>query len=619
MTDLDRILDKLAVLIQQGRFEDLETERIEIKPVPPAEAEWREVCKTACAFLNTQGGIIILGIREAGAGPDRRYVFTGWREHAEPKLRELPAQFTDRKGVPVEVLDCFPAMQLRDFLDGRISVVYVDGLPADRKFAFYRGEAYQRLLTGDTRISPSRIEEQEEFKEEAASCRELRAVESMTPEDLDLDKLNDYLTALNRPVRIETIKPDLAAARTFLERKWFLREGRVTTLGALVCGKYPSDFLGFRCQVHGYVDAPQEIARDKQDFADNILPLMESSLSYVLQRILVGVSAERGGQSTPQYPENLLRETINNALAHRDYSINKHAIISIKPGVHVSIKNPGAFRRTLLIEAPDHPIPLRRIIPEAKPRNPRLADVLRVYRKWEGRAIGMATMVNICLEDGMDLPYYLLSSEEVCLHLCAGRLLDERITHLLNAFDGFIREKMQGAALSAEQQLALAYLIKSEWANEQHRYTILLTPDNNHFAALRGLEVAGLIEKHPAGTPTHPVYVACRTLMAKDCFGELRKLFGDGFDALNQLPKRVLSSVYRFNRFSKLRFPSAKQTAFVLWSEDHPSVQDIKAFDLFYRRVRNAFNNLEKGGFVTKQAPGRGYRLAEDYKDSHLA
>ena len=99
-----------------------------------------------------------------------------------------------------------------------------------------------------------------------------------------------------------------------------------------------------------------------------------------------------------------MRETVNNALAHRDYSIDRQAIISIKPGHHVSIRNPGSFRPHLLIEHPDDPIPLRRIMPEAKARNPKLADVLRVYRKWEGKGVGMATLVNLCLENRIDLP-----------------------------------------------------------------------------------------------------------------------------------------------------------------------------------------------------------------------
>jgi predicted HTH transcriptional regulator len=228
-------------------------------------------------------------------------------------------------------------------------------------------------------------------------------------------------------VKVETIKADLPAALPFLERKCFLKDGKVTTLGALVCGRHLVDNMGFRCQVHGYVDVPQEIARDKQDLADNILPLMESSLAYILRNIQVGISSQQGGQNAPQYPEQLLRETVNNALAHRDYSVNKQAIIAIKPGIHIAIRNPGAFRSHLLIESPDHAIPLRRIIPEAKPRNPKLADVLRVYRKWEGRGIGMATLVNLCLENQIDLPYYRFFSQEVCLHLCAGRLVDERM------------------------------------------------------------------------------------------------------------------------------------------------------------------------------------------------
>jgi predicted HTH transcriptional regulator len=100
----------------------------------------------------------------------------------------------------------------------------------------------------------------------------------------------------------------------------FLKDGAVTVLGALVCGNHPGDRLGFRAHVHGYVDAPSQIAQDKQDFVDNVLPLMESSLGYLMRNIQVGITAEEGGRAVPQYPEELLRETVNNALAHRDYT-----------------------------------------------------------------------------------------------------------------------------------------------------------------------------------------------------------------------------------------------------------------------------------------------------------
>jgi hypothetical protein len=265
---------------------------------------------------------------------------------------------------------------------------------------------------------------------------------------------------------------------------------------------------------------------------------------------------------------------------------------------------------------------LRRILPEAKPRNPKLADILRVYRKWEGRGIGMATLVNLCLQDQIGLPYYRLASEEVTLHLCPGPLLDNRMERLFDAYSDLIEKRMQGNLLSNDQKRILSYLIKSEWANERIHYTILLTTDNNHFNELLSLESAGLIFKHEASTPTHPIYVAHRELVRKTYLPELRSEYGDGFDALDLFLKEVLSAVYRFDHFSKNQVVSARLVTFYLWHERGGDAGDIKSFDTFNRRVRSAFNKLEKSGFLIKN-PGtkletRGYRLNRNFRSQRL-
>ncbi len=618
MKVVDQILNKLAELITQGRFVELETEGLEIKPVPAEGGEWKERHKSVNAFLNTRGGIMILGVKEEGTGAARRYVLSEWKEHAEPNLKEFPRLFSDRKGVKLDLSDRFPPMEIRTLLGKRVAVVYVDELAADRKFVFLNGTAYRRILTGDHKITDREIEAQEEFKEEAAHAKELQPVPDMTEGDLDLTKLNQFIFHLNQPKQVETLKSDMASARAFLERRCFLKDGAVTILGALVCGNHPGDRLGFRSHVHGYVDVPQQIAQDKQDFVDNVLQLMESSLGYLLRNIQVGISAEGGGTAVPQYPEEVLRETVNNALAHRDYSVDKQVIIAIKPGVHIAIRNPGRFRQTLIIEDGNAAIPVRRILPEAKPRNPKLADVLRVYRKWEGRGIGMATLVNLCLENRIDLPYYRIYSEEVGLHLSAGKLMDERMARLFESFDQHITVRLEGASLTDEQELVLAYLIKSEWANEQLGYTILLTPDNNHFAALASLEKAGLISKHSVSTAAYPVYVADRVLVQRSYARDLRGLFGAAFDGLDETAKGALGVVYRHNRFCSVKPVSAKQAAFALWYERSGHEGDIKEFDTFYRKVRNTFNKLQKTGFLEKVEGTRGYVLREDFKATHM-
>lgn len=618
MKPIDQILLKLAELIQQGRFLELETEGLEIKPVPVDGGEWKERHKSVNAFLNTRGGILILGVKEEGTGPARRYVLSGWKDHAEPNLKEFPRLFADRKGVKQDLNDCFPPMELRTLLGERIAIVYVDELAADRKFVFLNGSAYKRILTGDHKVTDRDVQAQEEFKEEAVHAKELQPVPDMSEADLDLTKLNQFIFHLNQPQAIETLKADINSARPFLERRCFLKDGVVTILGALVCGNHPGDRLGFRSHVHGYVDVPQQIAQDKQDYVDNVLQLMDASLGYLLRNIQVGISAEQGGKSVPQYPEEVLRETVNNALAHRDYSVNKQVIIAIKPGVHIAIRNPGRFRQTLIIEDGNADIPVRRILPEAKPRNPKLADVLRVYRKWEGRGIGMATLVNLCLDNRIDLPYYRIYTEEVCLHLCAGKLLDERMQRLFESFDRHISAKLDGGSLTDEQKLVLAYLIKSEWANEQLGYTILLTPDNNHFTALGILEKSGLISKHALSTAAYPIYVADRVLVQRSYVKELRAEFGAAFDDLDETAKAALGVAYRHNHFCKAKHVSAKQAAFALWYERSGPAGDIKQFDTFYRKVRNTFNKVQKAGFIEKVDGTRGYILRHDFKETHM-
>jgi len=614
----DAILAKLADLIQQGRFAELETESVEIKPVPATGADWKEVHKSINAFLNTRGGILILGVREEGTGKERRYVLDGWKDHAEPNIKEFPRLFTDRKGVRQDLGDRFPLTEIRTLLGERVAVVYVDELVADRKFVFLNGTAYRRLLTGDHKLTDREVEAQEEFKEEAAHAKELQPAAGMTEADLDLTKLNEFIFHLNQPKQVETLKPDLESARPFLERRCFLKDGAVTILGALVCGNHPGDRLGFRAHVHGYVDTPGQIAQDKQDFVDNVLPLMESSFGYLMRNIQVGITAEQGGMPLPQYPEELLRETVNNALAHRDYSVNKQVILSIKPGIHVSIRNPGAFRRTLIIEDGDADIPVRRILPEAKPRNPKLADVLRVYRKWEGKGYGMSTLVNLCLDNRIDLPYYRIYTEEVCLFLNAGKLVGDRMERLFSAFDAHIADRLEGGSLNDEQKRVLAYLIKSEWTNEQLGYTILLTPDNNHFEALRGLEKAGLITKHALSTAAYPIFIADRVLVQRSYGKELRAMYGTGLDLLDDTAKDVLGVLFRHNRYSREQAISAKQACFTLWYDRGGASGDIKQFDTFYRKIRYLFNKLEKGGFITKIDGTRGYVLREDRQQSHL-
>ena len=609
--EVAKTLTRLEELIRQPRSEELEAHALEIKPVPPTGAEWRKLHQSICAFLNTYGGFLLLGVREEGQGRDRRYVFQGWRADQEGHLKELPRQFTDRAGHPVDLTDVIPPPQIVPFLDGQVVFQGIPQLPEDRKFVFYEGRPYKREATGDTTFSEMEVLRQERRREDAQRAQELEPVPGSSLADFNLDALNAFIQHINQVVRKESIKSDLNAAASFLQRKHFLSQGQATILGLLVCGEHPSDHLGLRCQVHGFVDVPQEIARDKQILVDNILPLMERSVGYVLRNIHVGVALEQGGTPQPQYPEALLRETINNALAHRDYSIDKQVFVTIRPGESLSIENPGTFPRDLRIESPQSEIPVLLLLPEAQPRNPKLADVLSIYRKWEGRGIGMATLVDLALRNEIELPTYQLGQHDVTLVLRTGKLVDEAMERHFNSLDRFFLERLEGTLPTFSQKAVLAYLMKCEWAHQQRRYTILLSHSNNHSQELHRLKQAGLILEHECSLPEYPVYVACRPLMQTDYRRELREQFGLRYDALPLLHQQILGVVYRHGLYSTRTAVSAKATSLDLWArQGRPN--DILQFDRFYRQVRTAFNKLELAGLIRKADGSRGYVLNPD-------
>ncbi|MCI0706348.1 MAG: putative DNA binding domain-containing protein [Ignavibacteriae bacterium] len=516
-----------------------------MKPVPPTGKEWDALHHSVCAFLNSEGGIVIIGIKQV-TKPEKSYQFTGYKEEYEENIKRVPTVFSEDKGKSLDLSAYFPTFQIREFMDGRVGVLFVERVPEELKYVFYQGTAYERKITGDHPVHESKIKAQNEYKEELAFARELRKITEASINDLDLDKLNDYIHLLNKEVKIETIKADLVTAKPFLLRKKFISEDNVTTLGMLVCGKHPEDFIGSRCQVDCFVDSKLNIAENKKVLKNNILPLMESAVAFVYKNIQVGVTIESRGKSIPEYPEELIRECVNNSLAHRDYSVDKYVNINIIPNRKIEFRNPGAFKKSLLIEITDHPIQVRRIIPDTKPVNPKLADVLKVFNKWEGRGIGMATLVNACLDNIIDLPYYKFHSEEdLSLVINKGRLFDERVNSLLTSFDAFLLKLMNGEELTTEQRLVIAYLYKSEIENENYHYTILLTPDNDHFEVIKKLEKCGIILKHPQSPTLHPIYVLNRELMKTTYHDELRNIFGPYYDHLKNEQKDVLRVIYQ--------------------------------------------------------------------------
>lgn len=610
MKIIEETLNLIANCINKQEYRPIENHEIELKD-SSTKNDFTSIKESVCAFLNTEGGIVIIGINEKNK--PKHYKLTGYNENNENNLKEITKVFTDDRGNPIDVSAAI-RYEIKDFMHKRLAIIYVTKLSEDIKYSLFNGIAYERKITGDHPISKSKILEHQEYKKELELARELLPIKNTSIQNIDLDKLNEYIVYLNKEVRIETIKANLENSLSLLERKQFIQNEQVTILGMLVCGKHPHDILGGKCQVDCFVNSKIQVAQNKQILKDTILPLLEKSLSFVFNNIQIGVSVGQGGSATYEYPEQLLRETINNALAHRDYSIDKYVNINISPNESVEIRNPGNFKDSLLIEHEDKDIIIKRIIPNTKPKNPKLADILKVFNKWEGKGIGMSVITNSALSNKIDLPYFrFYDDSDLSLTLPSGKLLDAKTEVLFSAFDGYLIKKNNGIELSYKQKIVIAYLYKSELENKKYRFTILLTPDNEHFNILIDLQHKKIIYKHDCSTKYNPVYVLDKQLFKENFNSELIQLFKHDFVDLPDKYKQVLNLLYQHTFFSSQKHLSASEIGNKIWAHLGNSTT-IAGFESFKRSIRNVVNKLEGKGMIIRLETKSLYQLNKNYK-----
>lgn len=601
-------LARIKQSLSSQDFIDVERSKIELKDLSTG-ADWKSLKETICAFLNTDGGIVICGVRER----ERAYSLTGFDRKNESRLIDLQSKYFENDSGLKEHLYNNIFFDFDRLLNKDIAVIAVLPLTEDRKYVSFDGVYFERKLTQDKRIPLAKLQRQKEYKSELEYAKELMPIEEATLKDLSLDKINSYVNLLNREIRNETLKPTLVKAKPFLVNQHFLRDDKITTLGMLVCGADPYHFLGARAEVNAYFDTSSEIGRDKKLFRNDVITLMEESFRFVWGHIRVGRTITDGGRSEPEYPEKLVREVINNALAHRDYTIDGFVSISVEPGFHLEVRNPGSFKEKMKLVHNESDIPVWRLIhgiPESK--NPKLAGVLKVFDKLEGQSRGMSSLLNAALDNLTDLPYYKIQDNYVTLIIPQGKLLDEGVEVWLSGFHGYIQSKLE-SPFTDDHGSVLAYFYKSELLNRKRYFTILLHESNNHLQAIESLRKGGLILEHEASTDEAPVFVLDRVLMRTEFHKELQELIGNlMFINLDKVALHILNLIYQYTVFNNSGLKASELTP-EIYRRLHGRHIDPKKYESLGRQVRKYCARFETEGVLVR-VENKAYRLNQNYR-----
>ncbi len=592
----DFISDTLAKIEESVRtniFIDVEKSKVELKDLSTGN-DWNSLKETICAFLNTDGGIAVCGVRER----NKQYTLTGFNRNNESKIIDLHSSFKDDNGLSIDLtdkiyFDYFP------LFGSEVVAIFVYPLSDDEKYVSYQGKYYERKLTQDREIAAAKLQRQREYKAELEYAKELTIVDTAQLSDLSLDKINKYINLLNLEIRNETLKPTHVKAKEFLTKQHFVRDNKVTALGMLVCGDDPFHYLSERVEVNCYYDTSSDIGKDKKIFRNDVINLMEDTFRYIWGHIKINRTIKDGGKGEPEYPEKMIRETINNALAHRDYTIASFVTVTVEPNKYIEIKNPGSFKEKMKLIHTETDIPIRRLVPGIpESKNPKLASVLKVFDKIESQGRGMASLVNAALDNLIDLPFYEIKPSAISLKIPSGKLVDEPVESWLAGFENYIAGKLK-TQITYEHKAVLAYFYKSEQLNRQRFFTILLSESNNHYVVIDQLNKSGLIYEHPFSSEENPIYILDRVLMNTSFVDELIEIVGSDFVSYDAVAKEILNITYLYTKFNNKALRAADITPEVYQRLYGKEIM-AKKYESLGRKVRNFCKSFEQRGFLTK-------------------
>lgn len=326
----------VANLLAQPETARFESKRVSGKMVGKA-------LETICAFSNTLGGTLALGLEDPGkaAGQDRLY---GMEENSEA-VDELRRKTLTHLLPAVEGLRWVRvACRLRDGREGHVLLVIVPQSP--KVHSILDDGTWTRLDASNREMSASEITE--------------------------LSYRRGVISAESEPVAVPFDLLDTDTWRHFASSRGFISGDIADRLFRIGLAKrIGGELQPVRAAVLLFADEPGGLLAAHQTRADirvfhyrgnriepgaipNLLkppktiagpiPLQISRASaYVLDELAAGLTlADSGFRTVHRYPERVIKEAITNAVIHRDYRLNRDIQIRIFDN-RIEVESPGLF------------------------------------------------------------------------------------------------------------------------------------------------------------------------------------------------------------------------------------------------------------------------------------
>lgn len=345
----------------------------------------REAVKTLCAMLNQQGGRVLFGVTPKGNVVGQQV--------SERTLEELSAEI--RKIEP----PAFPSVE-RVHAAGNHEVIVVNASRGAARPYSYRGSAYLRVGNATSAMSAEEYNRMLFERMHSDQRWENQPAVGWSVEDLDAAEIRRTVGEAVRRGRLE--EPGTQDPAELLRGLGLLREETLWRAAVVLFGKAERiEFEMPQCllRVAHFRGLDRSEFLDNRQFHGNAFDLLAHAEHFLRQTLPIAgrIQSERFERiDEPLYPPVAIRESLANALCHRDYSIGGGSVGLAVYDDRLEVTSSGALHFGLTPEKLFAPH-------ESLPWNPLIARTF--YRRGIIEEWGRGTLKMAELTVSAGLPY----------------------------------------------------------------------------------------------------------------------------------------------------------------------------------------------------------------------
>lgn len=360
-----------------------ETKNIELKK---STGELREGMHSACAFLNSDGGILVFGVT-----PSLKILGQIVSESTRRDIAQMLAGIEPAVSPVIEYVD------LPDKPNLQVIVLRFNPWVYGQKPYTFHGKPYYRLESVSKAMPRDMFEERLRQNFPHQFSWEMRVADKITIGDLDEKKIRGLvrLGVEERRISEESLSEPI---EVILEKWDLLDNGKVRNAAAFLFSRKKPIFYEIRLARFRGTDKNYFI--DNQQAFGNFFELLDAGMGFFFKHL--SLSGEIKGIMREEHldvPVKALREALINALCHRDYDIHQCSIGIAIYDDRIEIESPGLLPHQLT------PKTIKRVH-KSFPRNEVLANVLYQTTYLERWGSGVKRIIDVCKEEGSPEPFW---------------------------------------------------------------------------------------------------------------------------------------------------------------------------------------------------------------------